>query len=151
MSVSTFKTAVILYILYKESCVNHTIQLPMQSVPITTNIVSSSPVHVEVYSIQHYAIKFVSDCDGSVVLSGYSGYLHKLNLPPRYNSNIVDSGVKHHKPNQTKQNRTNILRISITYGWPGSGFLWDWYNPRPRIICNKIVIKHQYSIISIEN
>jgi hypothetical protein len=33
----------------------------MQSVPITTNIVSSNPVHGEVYSIQHYVIKFVSD------------------------------------------------------------------------------------------
>jgi hypothetical protein len=33
----------------------------MQSVPITTNIVSSNPVHSEVYSIQHYVIKFVSD------------------------------------------------------------------------------------------
>ena len=29
--------------------------------PITTKIVSSSPVHGEVYSIQHYVIKFVSD------------------------------------------------------------------------------------------
>jgi hypothetical protein len=44
----------------------------IQSVPITTNNVSSSPVHVEVYSIQHYVIKFVSDCDGSVVLSVYN-------------------------------------------------------------------------------
>jgi hypothetical protein len=89
-----------LYIIQR-ICVNHTIQLPMQSVPITTNNVSSSPVHVEVYSIQHYVIKFVSDCDGSVVLSVYFDYLHKLNWPPWYNSNIVDSGVKHHKPNKT--------------------------------------------------
>jgi hypothetical protein len=29
--------------------------------PITTNVVSSNPAHGEVYSIQHYAIKFVSD------------------------------------------------------------------------------------------
>jgi len=33
----------------------------MQSVPITTNVVNSNPVHGEVYSIQHYVIKFVSD------------------------------------------------------------------------------------------
>jgi len=33
----------------------------MQSVPITTNVVSSYPAHVEVYSIQHYVIKFVND------------------------------------------------------------------------------------------
>jgi hypothetical protein len=33
----------------------------VQSVPITTKVVSSNPVHGEVYSIQHYVIKFVSD------------------------------------------------------------------------------------------
>ena len=37
------------------------LQLPVQSVPITTTVVSSNPVHGEVYSIQHYVIKFVSD------------------------------------------------------------------------------------------
>jgi hypothetical protein len=33
----------------------------MQSVSITTNVVSSNPAHGEVYSIQLYVIKFVSD------------------------------------------------------------------------------------------
>jgi len=37
------------------------LQLPMKLVPISTKIVSSNPVHGEVYSIQHYMIKFVSD------------------------------------------------------------------------------------------
>ena len=37
------------------------LQLSVQSVPITTNVVSSNPVHGEVKSIQHYVIKFVSD------------------------------------------------------------------------------------------
>jgi hypothetical protein len=37
------------------------LQLHMQSVPITTKVVSSSPVHVEVYTMQHYVIKCVSD------------------------------------------------------------------------------------------
>ena len=37
------------------------LQLPVQSVPVTTIVVSSNPVHDEVYSIQHYVIKFVSD------------------------------------------------------------------------------------------
>ena len=37
----------------------------MQSVPITTNVVSSNPAHGEVYSIQHYVIKFVSDIQQS--------------------------------------------------------------------------------------
>jgi len=50
----------------------------MQSVPITTNVVISNPVHGEVYLIQHYVIKFVSDllvtCCWSVV---FSGFLHQ--------------------------------------------------------------------------
>ena len=33
----------------------------MQSVPITTKVMSLNLVHEEVYSIQHYVIKFVSD------------------------------------------------------------------------------------------
>ena len=33
----------------------------MQSVPITSKVVSSNPAHGEVYWMQHYVIKFVSD------------------------------------------------------------------------------------------
>jgi len=51
-------------------------QLPVQSVPIATIVVSSNPVHDEVYSIQRYVIKFVSDlqqvggfCPGTLVSS----------------------------------------------------------------------------------
>ena len=33
----------------------------MQSVSITTEVVSLNPAHGEVYSIQHYVLKFVSD------------------------------------------------------------------------------------------
>ena len=36
------------------------LQLSMQTVLITTNVVSSNPADGEVYSIQHYVIKFVS-------------------------------------------------------------------------------------------
>ena len=50
------------------------VQLPMQSVPITINVVSSNPTYGEVYSLQHYVIKFVGR---SVVFSGYSGFLHQ--------------------------------------------------------------------------
>jgi hypothetical protein len=47
-------------------------QLPVQSVPITTKVVSLKPGrHREVYSIQHYVIKFVSD------LRQVSGFLHQ--------------------------------------------------------------------------
>jgi hypothetical protein len=58
----------------------------------------TNPVNGEVYSIQHYVIKFVSD------MRQVSGFLQVLWFPPpikltppRYNSNIVESGVKHHK------------------------------------------------------
>jgi hypothetical protein len=37
------------------------LQLPVQSMPITTKVVSSNPVHGKVYLIQHYVIKFISD------------------------------------------------------------------------------------------
>ena len=48
----------------------------MQSVSITTKIVSSNPVHGEMYSIQHYVIKFVSD------LRQVGGFLRVLRFPP---------------------------------------------------------------------
>ena len=47
--------------------------LPMQSVPITTNVVSSNPTQAD------YVIKFVSD------LRQVSGFLKVLRFPPRYN------------------------------------------------------------------
>ena len=53
------------------------LQLPVQSVPITTKVVSSNRAHGDVYSIKHYLIKFVSDL--SVVFTGYSGFLHTKN------------------------------------------------------------------------
>jgi hypothetical protein len=53
---------------------------------MTTKVVSSNPAHGEVYSIQHYVIKFVSD------LRHVGGFLRVLRL----NWNIVESGVKHH-------------------------------------------------------
>ena len=53
------------------------LQLPMQSVPITTKVVSLNPIHGKVHSIQHYVIKLVSD------LLQVSGFLRVLwFLPP---------------------------------------------------------------------
>ena len=69
--------------------------------PSTTKVVSSNPVHGKVYSIQHYVIKFVSDLQQVDGFFRYSCFLHLWNLLPRYNPNIVESGVKHHKLNQT--------------------------------------------------
>jgi hypothetical protein len=52
------------------------LQLPVQSLPITTQALSSSPVHEEVYSIQHYVIKFVGD------LRQVGSFLWVLQLSP---------------------------------------------------------------------
>jgi len=48
----------------------------MQSVPITTKVVRSNLAHAEVYSIQHYVIKFVSD------LRKVGGLFRVLRCPP---------------------------------------------------------------------
>ena len=84
----------------------------MQSVPITTKIVSSNLAHGEVYSIQHYVIKFVSD------LRHVGGFLCVLRFPPpikyppRYNWNIVESVVKHHNPKPLTRSTTTAQRNS---------------------------------------
>jgi hypothetical protein len=52
------------------------LQLPVQLVLITTKVVSSNPVRGEVYSMQHYVIKFVSN------LPQVGGFLWVLRFPP---------------------------------------------------------------------
>ena len=52
------------------------LQLPLQSVHITTKVMTSNAVHDEVYSIQHYVIKFVSD------LRQVGGFLRVLRFRP---------------------------------------------------------------------
>ena len=52
------------------------LQLPVQSVPITTEVVSSNSAHGQVYSIQHYVIKFASD------LRQVGSFLLVLQFPP---------------------------------------------------------------------
>ena len=49
--------------------------------------------------VQHYVIMFAS-------------FLHQSNWPPRYNWNIVESGVKHHKTNKS------LSRSYQTCVWP---------------------------------
>jgi len=57
------------------------------------------------YAINNYHLTSIMclslsvTCDRSVVFSGYSGFL-QLNWSPWYNCSIVESDVKHHKPNQ---------------------------------------------------
>ena len=51
--------------------------LHVHSVPITTNVVSSNPAHGEVYSMQPYVIKFVSE------LRQVGGFLWVLRFSPQ--------------------------------------------------------------------
>jgi len=69
------------------------LQLPMQTVPITTNAVSSNPLHVTVYSIQHYVIKFVSD------LRQIIGFLQVFQFPPPTKLTVIESDIKYYNPN----------------------------------------------------
>jgi hypothetical protein len=52
------------------------LQLPVQSVPNTTKVVSSNPTHGEVYLIQQYVLMLVSD------LRHVCGFLWILRFPP---------------------------------------------------------------------
>ena len=58
------------------------LQLHVQAVPTTTKVVSSNPAHGEVYLIQSYVIKFVSDVRQDGVFSGYFGFLRVLRFSP---------------------------------------------------------------------
>ena len=51
----------------------------MQADPITTKVASANPAHDEIYSIQLYVIKFVSD------LWEAGGFLWVLRYPPPIN------------------------------------------------------------------
>ena len=77
--------------------------------PITAKVVSSNPVHGEVYSMRHYVMKFVID------LRQVGGFLRVLRFPPQYSWTIVESGVKHHNPNLCME--------------------WEWYYPHTRHSC----------------
>jgi len=50
-----------IWIFYIPTQANVVLQQPIQSVLIITNVVSLNPTHDQVYSIQHYVMKFVSD------------------------------------------------------------------------------------------
>jgi hypothetical protein len=65
----------------------------VQSVPITTKVVSVNPVHGEVYSIQHYVIKFVSD------LRQIGGFLRALQFPPPIKLTATGAKFRDYFPN----------------------------------------------------
>jgi hypothetical protein len=61
--------------------------LHLGTVPITTKVVSSNPLHGEMHTIQHYVIKFVSD------LRQVDDFLRVLRFPPPIKL-IIDQGYK---------------------------------------------------------
>ena len=73
------------------------LQLPVQPVSITTQLVSSNPVSGEVYSIQHYVIKFVSYLRQ---VGGVFRFPPSIQLTATISWNIVESGVKHYQTNK---------------------------------------------------
>jgi len=74
----------------------------MKSVPITNKVVSLNPVQGEVYSIQHYVIKFVSD------LRQVSGFLRVLRFHPSIKLTEILLKVA--------LNIINQIKPSINYG-----------------------------------
>ena len=95
-----FGAVVVVIVLYLD------LQLPIQSVLITTKVVCLNPFNGEVYSFT--MIKFVSD------LLHVSGFSRVLWFPPPYNWNIVENGIKHHKPKSTLSlHRFNTLIKSV--------------------------------------
>ena len=77
-------------------------------------------------------------CGRSVLFSGYSGFLHQYNRLPRYNWNIVESGVKHHSPSLSYKIVQNLFSICYTdinqlYGFRYFFGPWNLY-----ILTNKI-------------
>jgi hypothetical protein len=88
------------------------LQLSIQSVSITTNVVSYIPAQAMCtrYNIVWYSLSVT--CERWVIFSGFSGFLHQEHLPPRYNWSIVASGVTHH--NLTAPQIT--LNIKINHG-----------------------------------
>ena len=75
----------------------------MQSVPISTTVVCSNLAYSEVYSIQHYVIKFVSN------LRQVSGFLQVLQFPTpiKLTATIIEILLK------VVLNTINILNLSL--------------------------------------
>jgi hypothetical protein len=70
--------------------------------------------------------------------------------PPRYNWNIVENGVKHHKPNQTKPDMLDSVTVcrfrTINNKLPIETGKWQIIDRGQRIcnLCNKLQIGDEY-------
>jgi len=80
--------------------------------------------------VQHYVIKFVSDLrQVGGFFSGSSGFLHQQHWPPRYNWNIVESGILHHQTN--KQNHA-IFPETVQY------YFKSWRHRQDKMVLGSI-------------
>ena len=66
------------------------LSLPVQSLHINIKVVSSNPAHGELYSIQHYVIKFVSD------LQQVGDFFLVLRFPPSIKLEVVLNPIRIH-------------------------------------------------------
>jgi hypothetical protein len=77
-------------------------QQPIQLVPITAKVVSSNLSHVELYSTQHYVIKFISD-----FLRQIGGFLRVLRFLPPIKLNATKTEI--------------LLKVSLNTTTPNPG------------------------------
>jgi hypothetical protein len=109
--------------------------------------------------IQHYVIKFVSD------LRQVGGFLRVLRFPlPRYNWNIVESGVKHHNPSYINVPSYSVYDTHFIY--QGDDFVdrylyytsryewyWEWWTGlwvKKKDICFVFNFLHSFLHISLK-
>ena len=81
--------------------------------PITTNVASSNCAQARYTRYNIIWLSLSMTCCRLVVFSGYSGFLHQKNWPPRYNWNIVERDVKHHKPNPKRKVNRYLFKVSL--------------------------------------
>jgi hypothetical protein len=91
----------------------------MQLVPIIINVVSLNPYQGEVYSIQHYVIKFVSEMYSiqHYVIKFVSQRSVVVSSTLVYSANKTDrqdiTGVKHHNPNHNFLKQISVLGLGL--------------------------------------
>ena len=88
-----------------------------QRLYITAKVVSLNPSHDEVYSVQHYVIKFLSDLrqvSGFLWVQQFPSLIKKKG-PPRNNWIIVESGVKHHNSYRFTYNHCRLINTETVH------------------------------------
>ena len=84
---------------------------------ITTKAVSSNPADGEVYSIQHYVMKFVSDSRHIGGFLRVFRFPSPIKLTPRYNWNTVESGDKNDNSNPSSRGPFTVGKCKSESKW----------------------------------